>query len=116
MIENIVSAYGNLDSNHIEAIKREVGMKYSGNTITEYYELYAEDREKIGEKRGEKRGEDRGSIKGKLATLQSLLDDGVIDQPYFDKVSAPLLQQLSQLDQPSKGVRKAAVSGRSART
>ncbi len=85
--ERFVTTYGTLPPDRIEAIKQEVDMKFMGNTITEYYTL-------LGEERGIKLGEARG----KISTLEQLLADGMIDQNYFEKATAPLHELLAKLE------------------
>ncbi len=95
--ERFVTTYGTLPPDRIEAIKQEVDMKFMGNTITEYYTI-------LGEERGIKLGEERGEARGMLRTLKQLLAEGMIDQPYYDKASAPLYETLAKLEKQQSPV------------
>lgn len=95
--ERFVATYAKLTSHQIDAIKQEVDMKFMGNTITEYYTIL-----------GEERGEKRGKLQGKLESYEQLLADGLIDNAYFEKVTAPLLRALAELDKAPKSSRKSA--------
>ncbi len=103
--DRFVTTYGKLTSHQIDTIKQEVDMKFMGNTITEYYTILGEER---GEKRGEKRGERRGKLQGELSSYQRLLEDGLIDNAYYEKVTAPLLRALAELEKAPKPPRKNA--------
>ncbi len=115
--DRFVTTYGKLPPNRIEAIKQEVGMKFMGNTITEYYTILGEERGeergiKLGEERGEERGIKLGEARGRISTLEQLLADGMIDQNYFEKATAPLRELLAKLEkQQGPAQRKHASAG-----
>ncbi len=78
-------------------------MKFMGNTITEYYTLLGEERGeergiKLGEERGIKLGEERGEARGKISAFEQVLADGMIDQNFFEKATAPLHELLAKLE------------------
>ncbi len=105
--ERFVAAYANLEPEHIEAIKREVDMKWMGNTIDEYYTIIGEER---GEKRGEKRGLSIGLIQGELNTLDRMLKEGKIDHAYYAKACAPLHKKLAKIEMTVNAKRRPKAS------
>ncbi len=70
-------------------------MKFMGNTITEYYTILGEER---GEARGIVLGEARGEARGKISVFEQVLADGMIDQNYYEKATAPLRELLAKLE------------------
>ncbi len=88
-------------------------MKFMGNTITEYYTILGEERgEARGIKLGEERGIKLGEARGKISVFEQVLADGMIDQNYYEKATAPLRELLAKLEkQPGPAQRKHATAG-----
>ena len=91
-----VKNYAGIPTKRVTAIRKEVGMVYTGSTITEHIRYEAE---QIGEKRGEKRGEIRG-IQGQIAMLQEFHDSGLIPTDIFKQRLELLQKQLGNLGLP----------------
>lgn len=67
-------------------------MEFSGNTITEFIQICAEER----------RQEEKGFIKGRLEAYQNVYLMGAIDEAYYHKMTLPLFEQLAEFENVGK--------------